>query len=248
MLTLSAAPMEILLGIGQGLHNLPRLYGDDTVRATVRVSGLKSGMIAAGSEFYHEGTDAFLGLFTQPYHGARESGALGAVTGFGKGIGGLVLKGSAAVINPLGLAMKGVEKEATKYKTPIKRIRAARIAQGQAEVDALSPEEREQVVEKIRRGFRVMQDLWDEADSIKKSGPRGRYKVYCAKRKWAKLGALESVSVSETALKATREGVPIEELMGRNNLGATRPGPDIEQRPLEDASVDDHDEQGEKES
>lgn len=39
--------------------------------------------------------DGITGLVTQPLRGAKKEGAVGAIKGFGKGIGGLVLKPSA---------------------------------------------------------------------------------------------------------------------------------------------------------
>ena len=43
-------PMDLLVSTAQGFHNLPRLYGDPTVRRPPRISGYKSGLKAAGQE------------------------------------------------------------------------------------------------------------------------------------------------------------------------------------------------------
>jgi hypothetical protein len=39
--------------------------------------------------------DGITGLVTQPIRGAQENGAIGAIAGIGKGVGGLVLKPGA---------------------------------------------------------------------------------------------------------------------------------------------------------
>lgn len=40
------APMDITMGLSQGFHNLPKMYGDDTVRKDEKVAGVKSGLVA----------------------------------------------------------------------------------------------------------------------------------------------------------------------------------------------------------
>jgi hypothetical protein len=42
------APMEFTLGLSRGFHNVPKIYGDETVRSEERVSGMKDGLIAGG--------------------------------------------------------------------------------------------------------------------------------------------------------------------------------------------------------
>lgn len=46
-------------------------------------------------EFGYGFLDGISGLATQPVQGARKEGAVGAIKGFGKGIGGLILKPAA---------------------------------------------------------------------------------------------------------------------------------------------------------
>jgi hypothetical protein len=139
--------MNILTGLGLGLHNAPRLYGDTTVRRPGRITGFNSGMHAALDEFLLGTWDAFSGVITQPYNGAKESGATGLLAGVGKGLAGLVLKESAAVVAPLGMAMVGVKKEMSKKKwmgghgdDPVLQIRAARTRQGVRDAEGLSRE------------------------------------------------------------------------------------------------------------
>lgn len=42
------APMDITLSTAQGLHNAPKIYGDRTLREMPKVTGLGSGLNAAG--------------------------------------------------------------------------------------------------------------------------------------------------------------------------------------------------------
>ena len=41
-------PMDVTLNLAKGFHNVPRMYGDKTVRKQERVTGLGSGLKAAG--------------------------------------------------------------------------------------------------------------------------------------------------------------------------------------------------------
>jgi hypothetical protein len=41
------SPMDLLLGVSKGFHNMPKLYGEE-VRETGRVTGMKSGLRTAG--------------------------------------------------------------------------------------------------------------------------------------------------------------------------------------------------------
>lgn len=41
------SPMDLLMGVSKGFHNLPKLYGEE-VRQTGRVTGIKSGLQTAG--------------------------------------------------------------------------------------------------------------------------------------------------------------------------------------------------------
>lgn len=41
-------PVTLTHGLAQGFHNVPRLYGDATVRDSERVTGMRTGLAAAG--------------------------------------------------------------------------------------------------------------------------------------------------------------------------------------------------------
>ncbi len=42
------SPMDFTMGLAQGFHNAPKLYGDDTVRQADKITGFQSGLKAAG--------------------------------------------------------------------------------------------------------------------------------------------------------------------------------------------------------
>lgn len=89
------SPMDFTLGLAQGFHNAPKLYGDDTVRKKEQVTDFRSGVRAATKEFGYGMYDGITGLVTQPMAGAKKEGFAGFLKGFGKGIGGIALKPGA---------------------------------------------------------------------------------------------------------------------------------------------------------
>lgn len=112
------APMDITMGVAKGFKNLPKAYGDDTVREKDKVTGIGSGLMVAGKVCVIHQTvrchemlifkgfglglyDGISGLVTQPVKGAQQEGVLGFVKGFGKGIGGAVCKPAAGTMTPL---------------------------------------------------------------------------------------------------------------------------------------------------
>lgn len=42
------SPMDFTLGIARGFHNAPKLYGDESVRPSEKITGIPSGLKAAG--------------------------------------------------------------------------------------------------------------------------------------------------------------------------------------------------------
>lgn len=207
--------MHILLGLGNGLHNAPRLYGDTSVRKPRRITGFNSGMHAALEEFVYGTYDAFSGLVTQPMDGVKQSGASGLLTGVGKGVGGLVFKQSAAIVAPLGMAMKGVQKEIGKVPgfgghDTLREIRNARIRQGVLEAETITYEEKQKAIKEVEDGWKVMEKLWDIAAGMKKDGLEGRMKLEKEKKVWEKYGVFESIGMCKAALAATEQGVDLE--------------------------------------
>ncbi|KAH8593081.1 putative glucosyl/glucuronosyl transferase [Bisporella sp. PMI_857] len=141
-------PMEISVGLTKGFHNLPKLWGDDTVRPQEQISDFKSGAIAAGKEFGFGWYDGVTGLVTQPWKGARKEGASGFVKGVGKGIGGFATKPFAALSGILGHTMKGVHKEVQKlFGSSVQNyIVTSRVAQGYEEWLQSSDAEKQDVI------------------------------------------------------------------------------------------------------
>ena len=197
--------MDLSLAIAQGFHNAPRLYGDSTVRTPPRISGIQSGLRAAGSEFVFGVYDGFTGLVLQPYHGARDNGALGFVQGVGKGIGGFVLKDLAAIIGPFGYTLKGVHKELIKGSQPTAFIRQARMIQGGKDARALDNMAKQRELTKIDAAWQIVSEIQKEEEAQKKEGLTGRVAVMREKSKMSKNGAFESVGYAKKALEAKQE-------------------------------------------
>ncbi|KAH7631648.1 hypothetical protein B0T09DRAFT_106511 [Sordaria sp. MPI-SDFR-AT-0083] len=74
---IARAPVDLSIALAQGFHNAPRLYGDDTVRRPTRVTGIKSGLKAAGHEFVFGIYDGWTGLVRLPYRGFKEGAGMG---------------------------------------------------------------------------------------------------------------------------------------------------------------------------
>lgn len=108
------APGVYTRGLARGFHNVPRLYGDETVRREEEVEGVVGGLVAAGKVGFllllfviwmfwltcakglgYGLYDGISGFFVQPVVGAQKEGALGFLKGFGKGLGGVICKPAA---------------------------------------------------------------------------------------------------------------------------------------------------------
>ncbi|KAI9853084.1 MAG: hypothetical protein M1838_001585 [Thelocarpon superellum] len=141
------SPMDFTLALARGFHNAPKLYGDSTVRAPDKVTGIQSGLKAAGKEFGFGFFDGISGLVMQPIHGAKDEGAAGFLKGLYKGLGGVVLKPGAAIWALPGYTFMGIYKELQKaWGSSVQNyIVAARTAQGFEDWKDASPEEREDV-------------------------------------------------------------------------------------------------------
>jgi hypothetical protein len=96
------SPMNFCMGLARGFRNAPNLYNDDTVRPMEKVTSFSSGLKVAGKEFGLGMFDGITGLVTQPLRGAEKEGGAGLLKGFGKGIGGLILKPAAGTYSFTG--------------------------------------------------------------------------------------------------------------------------------------------------
>ncbi|KAJ9248308.1 CAZyme family GT1 [Paecilomyces variotii] len=191
------APTIFTMAVARGFHNAPLLYGDDTVREPHRVTGIKSGFKAATKEFGYGFFDGISGLATQPLAGAKKDGAAGALKGFGKGIGGLVLKPAAGIWALTGYTMSGIYKQIQKQfgENVGGYMIASRCAQGAMEYERASAGEREDV---IRR--------WQEVQaSLKAKQTRDHYRTKGIVRDLRSKGLFEQSASGKSALSPAAE-------------------------------------------
>ncbi|KAK8090345.1 Sterol 3-beta-glucosyltransferase [Apiospora hydei] len=231
---IAQAPVDLAMAIAQGFHNAPRLYGDDTVRRPPRVTGIKSGMQAAG-------------------HEARSrTGSGGALGGVAMGFGGLVLKPIAAIVSPFGYTLKGISKQLERRHNPARYVRRARIVQAQRDLLELSPPERTALSEETYKGYDVMrqlgelvlrengkrsisarihrrphlhyhhQDRNDTGNNAEDSGSPGE-KYGLEHGEWGRGQAFESVELAERAIAAVKNGEPINAVLGKTRRRSLEP-------------------------
>lgn len=205
---IATAPIDLSVALAQGFHNAPRLYGDDTVRRPTRVTGIRSGLRAARSEFVFGIYDAWTGVVRLPYRGARHGGGVeGFAKGVGMGVTGFGLKNIAAVVGPVGYTLKGIKKQVERRRQPTKHIRRARILQGQKEAALLSDEERDARANEVVRGWEVFQALWATVEGKEKA--KGGLKAQFSETRTRGKGvpeALESVAMAERTLEEVKRG------------------------------------------
>jgi len=226
-------PNDLHMAIAQGFHNAPRLWGDATVRKPVRITGFKSGCVAARKEFAYDIWDGWTGLVTQPMGDWKDGVSMpskfaGLGVGFGKGVGGFVIKNVNAVIAPPAFFGKGlikyVEKKAEGPGTK-SFVRRAHLIQGQKDMRALQTQDDQgkdqqlrQIQDRVNEGWRVYQEIWVSANErFLPSGKNviGRIKLRREKRHWDVNGALETVDTAERALQARRRGQNLDKLFAK---------------------------------
>ena len=135
-------PHDMFYAMTLGFRNAPRLYGDKTVRPLPQpVTGFRSGVKTAGSEFYHGFYDGVTGLILIPIQDYEESGLAGLPKGVAQGIGGLVLKPIAGTMGIPAYTTRGVWRSLRKrFRDTAKTerwIRRVRMSQGAKEVQEL---------------------------------------------------------------------------------------------------------------
>ncbi|KAK3394228.1 glycosyltransferase family 28 domain-containing protein [Podospora didyma] len=131
-------PMNFCMGLARGFRNAPRLYGDETVRPAEKVTSFTSGLKIAGKEFGLGFYDGIAGLVTQPMKGAEQEGGAGLLKGFGKGIGGLILKPASAIWSLPAYTMQGIHAEVRNMfsKSSLNYIITSRVLQGNGDLAA----------------------------------------------------------------------------------------------------------------
>lgn len=159
------APMDITHNVARGFHNLPKMYGDETVRPLEKVTDVQSGLQAAGKNLGYGLWDGLSGLVTQPMKGAEEGGFMGGLVGFGKGVGGAVFKPAAGVFGVPGYAFKGIYEEVQAKrglgaeKDVKKDLIEAQMVQGFKEWEATSEDERNLILLRIKREIEDLETL-----------------------------------------------------------------------------------------
>lgn len=208
---LAMAPIDLSLALAQGFHNAPRLYGDDTVRRPVRITGIQSGLEAARKELVYGMYDAFTGVVRLPYRGARDDGVAGFVKGTGMGLVGLAVKNVAAVVGPIGYTLKGIAKQVERTtRSPTALVRRARIAQGQRAVRALPPRQRKELYDRVIAGAHVMREL---VDAIAADAQRRGLSGHIDRLFGDTAPLFEDVEIAQQAVDALHEGVPLDSLI-----------------------------------
>lgn len=224
--------MDLALAVAQGFHNAPRLYGDSTVRTPRRISGMKSGLRAAGEEFAYGVYDGVTGLVLQPYYGVKKDGVKGLVPGIGKGFFGFVLKDLAAIIGPIGYTLKGVHKEMVKSKQPTAFIRRARLKQGGKGKDSLKKAQLQEIEARVEKAWATVVEIMKEIDRTKEEGLSSRWAIAKQRRQFEKTGAFESVETAEQAFQIwKREREREREGVASNTTTHTTTAPAAAERP-----------------
>ncbi|KAB5570180.1 glycosyltransferase family 28 domain-containing protein [Coniochaeta sp. 2T2.1] len=212
---LARAPVDLSMAVAQGFHNAPRLYGDDTVRRPPRVTGIHSGLRAAGHEFAYGIYDGWTGVVRLPIRGAKRDGVKGFAKGVGMGLTGFVLKDISAIASPIGYTLKGIAKQVTRSEQPVRQVRRARIIQGQREVRELADEERKDIAREVGRGWEVMRALWEAFEASDRRDNPARPLLRLHRRRVRGLGAaFESVEIAERVLAAIKRGEDPESVIG----------------------------------
>ncbi|KAK0117558.1 hypothetical protein ONS95_011895 [Cadophora gregata] len=139
------APMDMTLNISRGFGNLPKLYGDETVRKEERVTGITSGLGAAGKGLGLGLYDGITGLVTQPMNGAKKGGLGGFFAGVGKGLGGVVCKPAAGAVGLTAYTFKGVYEEVQNKRDDF--LKSTQLGNGKTESRKCSEEDRLAIIE-----------------------------------------------------------------------------------------------------
>ncbi|KZF22019.1 glycosyltransferase family 1 protein [Xylona heveae TC161] len=164
------SPMDFTVALAKGFHNAPKLYNDNSVRQLDKVTGIQSGLKAAGKEFGYGFYDGISGLVTHPVKGAKKEGFAGLLKGIGKGMGGVVLKPGAAIWGLPGYTFKGIYKEIQKFTGASTQnyIIAARTTQGYDDWKNSSYEERRDVILRWTSLQEQLQSEQQNSDPLKK--------------------------------------------------------------------------------
>ncbi|OJJ45897.1 hypothetical protein ASPZODRAFT_98895 [Penicilliopsis zonata CBS 506.65] len=143
-------PMDVTLTLSRGFHNMPRLYHDRTVKPTPKVTDVRTGLQAAGSEFTQGFVQGIGGLVSHPRMGWEDHGTAGFVKGVGKGVAGVIFKPPAGLWGLAGYPLKGLHKSLrhSLFAEADQAVHDARMALGQDEMHRATAKECDEVIRK----------------------------------------------------------------------------------------------------
>jgi hypothetical protein len=124
--------VDIPLAATEGLRAVPSLYGEAPVDEG-KVTDWKSGAIVGAKTFASGWYEGVTDMYNMPAKGAKESGALGVVTGVGKGVMNLVTKTAAGSMGLFAYPSSGITQSIrTAYRSGTRRnIAAVMIGEGE---------------------------------------------------------------------------------------------------------------------
>ena len=142
------APGAFSAAMATGAHDLPRLWGDDTMRPAHKVTGVGSGMVGGGKELFWGLADGISGPLVQPILGLMKDGPGGFVKGAGKGVLGMPVKFFAAACGLVGYPLKGIDLAVSRalQSDDMAAVRFQRMLQGEHEYLELTEDVRTEVV------------------------------------------------------------------------------------------------------
>jgi len=124
--------VDVPLAVAEGMRAVPRLYGED-VKQHDNIKGIKSGSIVAAKSFAFGIADGLADLVVQPYKGAKQDGAWGAVKGVGKGALGMTTKVASGAMGLVAYPGQGLVKTISKAVHTSTRDAVARAKHGEGE-------------------------------------------------------------------------------------------------------------------
>ncbi|CAH0027346.1 unnamed protein product [Clonostachys rhizophaga] len=123
--------VDFPLALTEGLRSIPTHYGDKA-RDHGPVTSAASGAAVAGKTFAWGFVDGISDLIVQPYKGAKNDGAAGAIKGLGKGVVGLTTKSGAGMFGLFAYNAAGISRSirSATHAGTRKAIAKARHAEG----------------------------------------------------------------------------------------------------------------------
>ena len=145
---MARSPGAFSAAMATGAHDLPRLWGDDTVRPAHKVTGVGSGMVGGGKELFWGVADGVSGLLALPVMGLIREGPEGFVKGAGRGVLGAPVKFFAAACGIVGYPLKGIDLAVSRtlQSDGMAAVRFQRMLQGEHEYLELTEDVRKEVV------------------------------------------------------------------------------------------------------